>query len=116
MARISEYVVYSPGRSPPASGTDHRSPPTARDPLMPPVPAARGAPSAAHTATSTAAGSSRAVSFNQYWKACTKVIERIPPEETLSRTTEPTTTGPTQVGAPTAAARVSPAPWNCGSR
>ena len=35
----------------------------------------------------TAAGSASAVSLSQYWKACTKVIERIPPSTTVATTT-----------------------------
>ena len=69
---------------------------------------ARGAPSPAQTASRTAAGSSSAVSLSQYWKAWTKVIERIPPEVTLTSTTTPTTTGPTQVGAPTGGGQGQP--------
>ncbi len=76
----------------------------------------RGRPSPSHTTSSTAAGSSSAVSFSQYWKACTKVIERIPPEVTLASTTPATSATPTHGGASIAASSVSPAPWNCGSR
>ncbi len=72
--------------------------------------------SPAHTTSRTAAGTSSAVSLSQYWKACTNVIDRIPPELTLASTTTATITGPSQVGAPIAERRVSPAPWNCGSR
>ena len=75
-----------------------------------------GVPSPAHTTSRIAAGTSRAVSLSQYWNACTKVIDRIPPEPTLTSTTTPTITGPTHGGASTAAASVSPAPWNWGSR
>ena len=56
------------------------------------------------------------MSLSQYWKAWTKVMLRIPPLLTLTTTTAPTTSAPTQLGASTAAVRVSPAPWNCGSR
>ena len=56
------------------------------------------------------------MSLSQYWKAWTKVMLRMPPEPMLASTTTPTISGPTQVGAPTAERRVSPAPWNCGSR
>ncbi len=72
--------------------------------------------SPAQTTSSTAAGTSRAVSFNQYWKACTNVMLRMPPDPTLTSTTRATTTGPTHRGAPIAAARVMPAPSNCGTR
>ena len=66
--------------------------------------------------SSTIAGTSNAVSLSQYWNAWTKVIDRIPPDITLMSTTMPTISGPTQRGAPIADSRVSPAPWNCGSR
>jgi hypothetical protein len=56
------------------------------------------------------------VSLSQYWKACTKVMLRIPPDPTLTRTTTETTSGPTHGGASIAARSVSPAPWNCGRR
>ncbi len=56
------------------------------------------------------------MSLSQYWKACTKVMLRIPPESTLTSTTTATTTAPSQRGAPSAASITSPAPWNCGSR
>ena len=44
------------------------------------------------------------------------VMLRIPPETTLASTTSATTIAPTQVGDPVSALRVSPAPWNCGTR
>ena len=56
------------------------------------------------------------MSFTQYWKACTNVMLRIPPTATLSVTTAPTTTAPTQDGAPVTVVRVSPAPCSCGTR
>lgn len=56
------------------------------------------------------------MSLSQYWKACTNVMLRIPPEVTLASTTTPTMTGPTQIGAPTADRSVSPAPLNWGTR
>src|SRR6478735_3881805 len=102
---ISEEVTYSPEAPPDASGTDQS-----------PAPDGRGDESPAHTTSRTAAGTSRAVSLSQYWKACTKVMLRIPPDVTLASTTTPTITGPTHVGAPTADRSVSPAPWNCGIR
>ena len=61
-------------------------------------PRRRGAP---------AIGISRAVSFSQYWKACTKVMLRIPPEVTLASTTRATITAPSQSGAPMVAVRVT---------
>lgn len=77
---------------------------------------ARGAPSPAHAAIRKKAGTSRAVSFSQYWKAWTKVTERIPPHATATVTTNATTSPPTQCGAPVRIPSVSPAPCNCGSR
>ena len=62
------------------------------------------------------AGTATAVSLSQYWNACTKVMDRIPPEVTLMSTTGAMITAPSQVGAPMVAARVTPAPWNWGSR
>ena len=56
------------------------------------------------------------MSLSQYWNAWTKVTLRIPPLPTLTTTTTPTTTAPTHSGASMAAVRVSPAPWNWGSR
>ncbi len=57
-----------------------------------------------------------AVSLSQYWKACTKVIERIPPATTLVMTIAPTTSGPSQTGVPRRVFNASPAPWYCGTR
>ena len=56
------------------------------------------------------------MSFSQYWKACTNVMLRIPPESTLRITTTAMTVPPTQPGAPVTVPNVMPAPWNCGSR
>ena len=56
------------------------------------------------------------MSFSQYWKACTKVIDRIPPGLTDASTTSATTSEPTHWGAPIVARSVTPAPWNCGRR
>src|SRR5206468_2109349 len=50
--------------------------------------------------SSTIAGSAIAVTFTQYWKACTNVMLRIPPVATFAVTTTPTTTAPSQDGAP----------------
>src|SRR5829696_1676691 len=66
--------------------------------------------------SNTMAGTAIAVSFTQYWKAWTKVMLRIPPTATLSVTTTPTTTAPSQEGAPVTVLRVSPAPCSCGTR
>ena len=57
-----------------------------------------------------------AVTFTQYWNAWTKVILRIPPTATFVVTTTPTTTAPTQAGAPVTVVRVRPAPCSCGTR
>lgn len=57
-----------------------------------------------------------AVSFNQYWKACTKVIDRIPPPTTLLITIAPTSRGPVHTGIPRRVFSVNPAPWYCGAR
>ncbi len=56
-----------------------------------------------------------AVSLSQYWKACTKVTLRIPPDATVIITTVVTTTGPTHSGAEVTVRSVSPAPCSCGS-
>ena len=90
-----------------ASGIDHERGAAA---------AGSAAPSAIHTARRTKAGTSRAVSLSQYWKACTKVIDRIPPGLTDASTTTATTSEPAHGGAPIVARSVTPAPWNCGSR
>jgi len=74
------------------------------------------APSPAHTTSSTQTGTNSAVSFSQNWKACTKVIERMPPGLTDASTTSATTTEPAQRGAPIVDSRVTPAPWNWGRR
>ena len=54
--------------------------------------------------------------MSQYWNAWTKVMLRIPPLPTLTTTTTPTTTAPTHSRSVGGSVRVSPAPWNCGSR
>ena len=56
------------------------------------------------------------MSLSQYWNAWTKVMLRMPPEETLASTTPATTTAPSHSGAPMAVVSVTLAPWNCGSR
>ncbi len=65
-------------------------------------------PSPSQTTTRKTSGTSRAVSLSQYWKACTKVIERIPPDSTLRSTTTATTSPPAQGGRPVAAAQGQP--------
>jgi hypothetical protein len=52
----------------------------------------------------------------QYWTACTKVIDRIPPAPTARAITTMTMNPPTHVGAPVTRVRVRLAPWNCGTR
>ena len=76
---------------PAASGSDHEAGAVRRG---------SAAPSPAHTASSTQTGTSRAVSLSQNWKACTKVIERMPPGLTDASTTSATTSEPAQRGAP----------------
>ena len=61
-------------------------------------------------------GNSSAVSFSQYWKACTKVMLRIPPNRTLTSTTVATSTPPSHGPVPVVEASARPAPWNCGMR
>ena len=78
--------------------------------------AGSAAPSVIQTASRTKTGMRSAVSFSQYWKACTKVMDRIPPGLTDASTTSATTSEPAHWGAPIVARSVTPAPWNCGSR
>ena len=75
-----------------------------------------GDPDRNHSASSTNAGTARAVSLIQYCTACTKVIDRMPPAPTATATTTMTTNPPTQAGAPVTRVRVRLAPWNCGTR
>lgn len=51
-----------------------------------------------------------AVSLSQYWKACTNVMERMPPPTTLAITIVPTATGPIHTGTPSRMFSVRPAP------
>lgn len=69
-----------------------------------------GAPSPAHTASRMKAGTRSAVSLSQNWKACTKVIDRMPPGLTEASTTSATTREPAQRGAPIEDCSVTPAP------
>ncbi len=71
-------------------------------------------PGMMRTSNSTV-GITSAASFSQYWKACTNVTERIPPETTVRHTTAATISGPTQPGSPVAIERVSAAPCICGT-
>ena len=66
--------------------------------------------------STTSAGTAIAVSLSQYWNACTKVIERIPPPITVSSTTTPAATTPAQAGSGVSAVSARPAPCSCGSR
>jgi len=61
-------------------------------------------------------GTASAVSFSQYWNACTKVMERMPPNATFAVTTMPTSSAPITSGPPATVASVSPAPCICGTR
>ena len=78
-------------------------------PRLPPLPVK-------NSISSASAGIATAVSFSQYWNACTNVMERIPPATTLAMTMPPTTSGPSQTGRPSRVFRASPAPWYCGTR
>jgi hypothetical protein len=69
-----------------------------------------------HTTSSSTTGSAIAVSFSQYWNACTNVIERMPPATTPATTTTATTSAPTHGGTPVTVSSARPAAWNCGSR
>ena len=62
------------------------------------------------------AGSEMAVTFSQYWNACTNVMPFIPPRNTLAVIRAPTPITPTQYGAPRIARSVTPAPFIWGSR
>ena len=69
---MSEYVVYSGC----ASAASSR-----RDAHGDAAPRRGAAPSPTQTASRNITGTSSAVSFSQYWKACTKVMLRIPPKK-----------------------------------
>ena len=56
------------------------------------------------------------MSLSQYWNACTNVMLRMPPKNTLTSTTTATTTPPTHGGVPATVPSERPAPWNCGIR
>ena len=59
-----------------------------------------GAPSDCQASSRNTTGTASAVSFSQYWKACTNVMLRMPPVATLNTTTTATSRPPTQLGAP----------------
>jgi hypothetical protein len=75
-----------------------------------------GRPSACQCSTRKITGTASAVSLSQYWKACTNVMARMPPSATLPVTTTATSSEPHTYGPPVTVCRVSPAPWNCGTR
>jgi hypothetical protein len=60
-------------------------------------------------------GTASAVSLSQYWKAWTNVMERIPPDTTVTQTTATTATWPTQAGRPVVIRMASAAPCSCGT-
>ena len=74
------------------------------------------APDWRHKASRTKAGIEMAVSLIQYCIAWTRVIERIPPMATATKTTTARTAPPIHVGQPVAWRNASPAPCTCGSR
>ena len=75
-----------------------------------------GRPSDCHCSTRKITGTASAVSFNQYWKAWTKVIARMPPRATFAVTTTPTSRAPQAYDPPVIVVKVSPAPWSWGTR
>ena len=75
-----------------------------------------GGRSVRNSASKARAGIAIAVSFNQYWNACTNVMDRIPPPTTLAMMITATATGPIQKGSPSRMFNVSPAPWYWGTR
>ena len=64
----------------------------------------------------TNTGTASAINLNQYWNACTSVIERIPPATTFAVTTSATATMPTHRGRPVTCCSTRPAACNCGTR
>ena len=72
-------------------------------------------PSAPRRSSTNTSGTARDTSLSQYWKAWTKVIERMPPESTVTHTTVMTSPAPTQPGAPAAIPSASAAPCSCGT-
>ena len=60
-------------------------------------------------------GTASAVSLSQYWKACTNVMERIPPATTVRLTTTTTAVDPTHEGRPVVVRMVRAAPWSWGT-
>src|SRR5688572_30836514 len=60
-------------------------------------------------------GAAIATSLSQYWKACTKVIDRMPPAATTTPTMTATASAPTQRGSPVVMPTVRAAPWSCGT-
>ncbi len=68
-----------------------------------------------NTTSRTTAGTASASTLNQNWKACTNVIERMPPKNTVAITTAPAATAPVHSGRLVTIAMVSPAPCSWGS-
>ena len=66
--------------------------------------------------TRTTAGIASATALNQNPKACTKVIERMPPKVTAAVTTRPTISTPTHAGAPVSTVSTRPEACSCGTR
>jgi hypothetical protein len=64
----------------------------------------------------TTAGTVSAKTLSQNWKACTKVIERIPPPSTVASTITPAAATPAQAGSPVTVFSTRPAPCSWGSR
>ena len=67
-----------------------------------------GRPSDCHCRTRKITGTASAVSFSQYWNACTKVIARIPPSATFAVTTTPTSSAPQTYEPPVTVVKVRP--------
>ena len=64
-----------------------------------------------------APGTAIAISLNQYWKACTSVIDRMPPATTLSvTTTRDDGDRRPSGGSPVTCCSTRPAPCSCGTR
>ena len=63
----------------------------------------------------TNVGAAIANSLSQYWNACTTVIARMPPPNTLTITTTVTSSAPTHVGTGRTLASERPAACSCGT-
>ncbi len=73
-------------------------------------------PEPRNQATRTRAGIASATALNQKPKACTNVIERMPPKVTAAVTTRPTISTPTQAGAPVSTVSTRPEACSWGTR